>query len=150
MATTRSLSRSPTQMHYAQLYKTPYIAKAKLNYGRLARTCAAVGANSGFWESGESARQSVRCACFGCGLSALVVHSSRRVVDFPFRPLVVFSSRPPFFVWPAHVQCAAIRLVVLPFHCSSVVFLLMLYRLHECTTIGLTAISNWWTLFIII
>lgn len=38
MTAARSLSRSPTQMHYAQLYKAPYIAKAKLNYSRLART----------------------------------------------------------------------------------------------------------------
>lgn len=40
MTAARSLSRSPTQMHYAQLYKAPYIAKAKLNYSRLACTCA--------------------------------------------------------------------------------------------------------------
>lgn len=38
MTAARSLSRSPTQMHYAQLYKAPYIAKAKLNYSRLACT----------------------------------------------------------------------------------------------------------------
>lgn len=115
MTAARSLSRSPTQMHYAQLYKAPYIAKAKLNYSRLACTCAwaCLGPHRLCVKRVRRERQRQResmlrvlrlplPACLPMPVCATRARACTRALvshrRFPFRPLVVVSSRPPFSV----------------------------------------------------